>query len=505
MPRSALATGMVDFVLPPAEMPARLIAFAAHTLGGPPLTATTIEVETGHALQKIFILLRDQTGHDFSSYKPSTIYRRIKRRMALHQIETIDNYIKFLQQAANEVEELFRDMLIGVTNFFRDPTHSRSSKKQAIPQLFANKTGGAAIRVWVPGCSTGEEAYSIAILLQEHQETLRQNFKVQIFATDIDSRAIAAARIGLYPAGIALDITPERLSRFFTLEADGSYQVHTNTRDLLVFSEQDVTRDPPFSRIDLISCRNLLIYLNGDLQKRLVHLFHYALNPNGFLFLGTSETVGDLGDLFAVRHRQSRLYQSKEDVHGVYRLNLSQFLPNMTTNQVYATQSVNKGHLPIQRQVRELTERTILQQVAPACTLVNERGDILYIHGRTGMYLEPASGEAGINNILKMAREGLRRELTISLQKVVEEKKTESCPGLVVKTNGDFAMVNLTIRPVLAGTATDEQFLYLVIFEESPPPMDCDQLQQAAPGTLWVTRTRRILTLRPVSKLSGRS
>ncbi|MBM9538627.1 CheR family methyltransferase [Desulfobulbus alkaliphilus] len=478
MPRNALATGMVDFELPPAEMPAQLIAYAAHAFGMPPRDTAAPELGTGHALQKIFLLLRDQTGHDFSSYKPSSIHRRIKRRMALHQIETIDDYIRYLQQAPDEVTALFRDLLIGVTNFFRDPDAFNVLKHQAIPQLFADKPAGATIRVWVPGCSTGEEAYSIAILLQEQQESLQQSYKVQIFATDIDSRAIAAARIGLYPAGIAIDVTPERLARFFTLEDNGSYLVNKNIRDLLVFSEQDVIRDPPFSRIDLISCRNLLIYLNSDQQKRLIHLFHYALNPGGFLFLGTSETVGDMEDLFAVRHRQSRLYQHKRDLHGMHRLTLNQFLPNMTTDPVHPQSAGPKNPFPQKRLVRELTERTILQQVAPACVLVNDQGDILYIHGRTGMYLEPTSGEAGNNNIIKMSREGLQHELTTSLHKVVQGKKTERCPGLLVKTNGDSALVNLTIRPVFAGTATVEQFLYLVILEQAPSSVDYDQLRQ---------------------------
>ncbi len=256
--------------------------------------------KTESALKKIFVLLRDQTGHDFSQYKPNTIQRRIERRMAVHQIENLDGYVKFLQRAPAEVEALFRDLLIEVTNFFRDPEAFKVIEAQVIPKLFAGKPASAVIRVWSPGCSSGEEAYSLAILLAERQEAMKQSFKVQVFANDIDSQSIATARAGIYPASIAADLTPERLVRFFVAEPEGSaYRVHKSLRDMLVFSEQSVIKDPPFSKLDLISCRNLLIYMGADLQKKLMPLFHYALNPGGFLFLGTSETVGEFGDLFA--------------------------------------------------------------------------------------------------------------------------------------------------------------------------------------------------------------
>jgi two-component system CheB/CheR fusion protein len=227
-------------------------------------------------LKKIFILLRGQTGHDFSQYKSSAIYRRIERRMAVHQIDGINGYVKYLQQTPEEVQALFNDLLIRVTSFFRDPEAFAALEAQVIPKLFQGKQAGSAVRVWCTACSTGEEAYSMAILLQEHLERLKVSFKVQVFATDIDRRAIAAARAGVYPASMANNISPERLARFFTAEPDGSaYRVHKGIRDLLVFSEQDVIKDPPFSRIDLISCRNLLIYLGAGLQKKLISLFHY--------------------------------------------------------------------------------------------------------------------------------------------------------------------------------------------------------------------------------------
>ncbi len=347
MPRSAIATGLVDYELPPAEMPAQLIAYAAHAFGKPPRPATVPAPKAENALKKIFILLRAQTGHDFSQYKPSTIHRRIERRMAVHQIETMDGYVKYLQQTPAEVDALFRDLLIGVTNFFRDPEAFKALEEQVIPKLFAGKPAGAVIRVWSPGCSTGEEAYSLAILLAERQEAMKQSFKVQVFATDIDSQAIATARAGLYPASIAADLSPERLARFFTAEPDGSaYRIHKGIRDLLVFSEQNVIKDPPFSKLDLISCRNLLIYMGGDLQKKLIPLFHYALNPGGFLFLGTSETVGEFGDLFAALDRKAKLYQRKEDFHGAQRAALGRFLPPMTAIDAALPRAAGKRHSP---------------------------------------------------------------------------------------------------------------------------------------------------------------
>ncbi|KAB2643174.1 MAG: chemotaxis protein CheR, partial [Verrucomicrobia bacterium] len=291
MPRSAIGTGVVDYELLPAEMPESLIAYAKHAFGKLPKSAILPVPKVENALKKIFILLRAQTGHDFSQYKPSTIGRRIERRMAVHQIEGIDGYVKYLQQTPAEVEALFRDMLIGVTGFFRDPEVFQVLEEKVIPALFAGKSPGAVIRVWIAGCSTGEEAYSLAMLLVEHMEAIKASFTVQLFATDIDSRAIATARVGRYPVSIAADLSPERLARFFTADG-GGYRIHKSIRDLLVFSEQDVIKEPPFSKLDLLSCRNLLIYLGAELQKKLIPLFHFALKPDGWLFLGTSEGVG---------------------------------------------------------------------------------------------------------------------------------------------------------------------------------------------------------------------
>ncbi|MBW8313178.1 MAG: PAS domain-containing protein [Rhizobium sp.] len=474
MPLSAIATGMVDYPLPPAEMPARLVAYARHAFGKIRVPVAVDTPQAEGALKKIFVLLRAQTGHDFSQYKPSTINRRVERRMAVHQIDALEAYVRFLQQTPAEVEALFRDLLIGVTSFFRDPDAFKVLEEQVIPKLFEDKPAGSTIRAWCAGCSTGEEAYSVAILLQEYMEKTHQHQAVQLFATDIDSRAIATARAGLYPASVAADLSAERLARFFSPESDGSaYRVHKGLRDMLVFSEHDLIKDPPFSRLDLVTCRNVLIYMNAALQRKVIPLFHYALRPGGVLFLGSSEGVGELGDAFAVIDRKAKLFQRKETVPARDRGPLTHLMPPMATNdagpapKIGAHRATSAAKLPL----RELTEQALLRQLAPTAALVNEQGDILYLYGRTGMYLEPAPGEPGISNLLKMAREGLRRELASALKQAAAKRETVRCPGLRVKTNGHFTLVDLTVCPVPAtGAAQAGSFLYLAILEDVPEP-----------------------------------
>ena len=299
---------------------------------------------------------------------------------------------------------------------------------------------------------------------------LKQSYTIQIFATDIDSQAIATARVGLYPLSIAADISSERLARFFTLEADSkTYRIHKSIRDMMVFSIQDVIKDPPFSKIDLISCRNLLIYLGGDLQKRLIPLFHYALNPGGFLFLGTSETVSNFGELFIVLDRKVKLYQRKDDCNCIPHTVLERSFPHMVQVDASRPGITGKTAVPVKVPLRELTEQSLLLQVTPAAALVTGIGDILYLHGHTGMFLEPASGVTGSYNILKMAREGLQHKLTIALHKAVSSKEVVRISGMNVKTNGHFTTVNLNIRPVTTGaTGPLDVPLYLVVLEEAP-------------------------------------
>jgi len=298
----------------------------------------TRRVSAENERNNIFILLLSQTGHDFSRYKPSAIFRHINRRMAVHQIASLKNYVKYLQRTPEEVEALFRDLLIGVTRFFRDTEAFQVLEDKAIPKIFEGKPAGASIRVWCPGCSTGDEPYSIAILLLEHMENLKKNYAIQIFATDIDSQAISTARAGSYPDSIAADISPERLARYFTEEADGTgYRINESIRDLVIFSEQDVIKDPPFSKLDLISCRNLLIYMSTFLQKKLIPLFHYSLNPDGVLFLGNSEGVGEFEDLFGVIDRKSRVFKRSKASEHARHLGQNRFLASHMATAVAVT------------------------------------------------------------------------------------------------------------------------------------------------------------------------
>ena len=477
MPRNAIATGLVDVVLPPAEMPAKLIEYATSAFSKPISDAEFAPVPAvENVLKKIFTLLRTQVGHDFSQYKPSTINRRIERRMALHQIEKIERYFKYLQDTPEEVEALFRDFLIGVTSFFRDPDAFKVLEDRIIPDLFSSKNADDTIRVWMAGCSTGEEAYSIAILIQEYIEEQKQGCNFQVFATDIDSNAIATARAGLYPESIATDISPKRLARFFTIDPDGSfYRINKKIREMMIFSEHNLIRDPPFSKLDLISCRNLLIYMGEDLQKKLISLFHYALLPGGSLFLGSSESVGVFSDLFEVVDRKAKLYRCRKNLPGMDRIALGPLMMSKTARDTSSLQASGKTEHPKTMPLRELTERALLRQVAPSAALIKANGDILYLHGRTGKYLEPAPGEAGTNNILKMAREGLARELTTALYLAVRTGDIVRHSGLRIRTNGDFVSVNLTIQPIAeeAGITDEDQFgvvpkdsLYLAILQE---------------------------------------
>lgn len=477
MPSSALSTGMVDYKLPPAEMPAQLIAYTTHAFGKPPLKIFKTKPKEENTIQKIFILLRAHTGHDFSLYKPTTINRRIDRRMAINQIETLEDYSKYLQQTPEEINVLFHDLLIGVTNFFRDPEVFHVIEEKVIPKLLANKTMKSNLRIWIPGCSTGEEAYSIAILLAEHMERIKKDVQVQIFATDIDNTSIASARIGIYPSSISADITEERLQKYFTLKQSSSdpnsgvYQIHKNIRDMIVFSEQNLIKDPPFSKLDMICCRNLLIYLGTELQKKLIPLFHYSLNAKGFLLLGTSESIGDFTSLFLPLDRKSKIYTRKED-SSFKKTTFSNFIPTLTSVDLVRTKITEKKVFPKKITLKEITEQTLLMQIAPACALINGSGDILYLQGRTGMYLEPAQGESTINNILKMAREGLKKDLSVGLHKAVRTKEIQKQLGLRVKTNGDFSSINLTIIPIEESVAElPDNPLYLVVLEEAPSPI----------------------------------
>lgn len=421
MPRSAIATGLVDFILPPEEMPRHLIEFAQRAYASVIKPATSSEPQEFDEIEKILILLRSQTGHDFSYYKPTTIVRRIKRRMAVNQLERLEDYLRFVREKPKEADTLFRELLIGVTNFFRDPDAFAALAQQVVRPIVASKLRSVPIRVWVPGCSTGEEAYSIAMLFREHLEDTQQDRKIQIFATDIDGNAIEAARPGIYPESIAADVPPQILRRFFRRHGV-TYEVDRSIRDMLVFAVQSVIKDPPFSKIDLISCRNLMIYMKSDLQKQVLPLFHYALSEGGYLFLGTSETVGDHTDLFEEVDRKWKIFKRKGGEPHWYR-GIEQHMQAFLTSREALSTHLHDAARPDRRlSLRELTEKKILKEFAPTCIITNEKYEILYTHGKTTSLLEVPPGEANWS-LLRMAQPGLRLELTNALRRAVNKKE----------------------------------------------------------------------------------
>lgn len=470
MPLSTRATGVVDIELPPEQMPHALFTLARQRLGKRWLPLAIQGGWSDATYASILELLRTQTGHDFSQYKVGTVRRRIERRMAVHRLDSLQAYADHLHATPAEVRNLFFDLPIGVTAFFRDPEAFEALETDVLPRLLAGKDLAGTVRIWSVGCSTGEEPYSIGMLVLEALWRMGRAQRVQVFATDLDHRAISVARAGLYPASVASELRAERLARFFTREMEGNaYRVSKALRDIMVFSEHDVIRDPPFSRIDLIVCRNLLIYFEADLQKRVIPLLHYALSPGGILFLGPSESVGENGELFSVRDRRAKLFARREPGRPTrlnYPASAAQPVAIKDPSPHHPT-SEDKRPPPMKTSLREITEQALLR-MAPASALVTAQGDIRYLHGRTGMYLEPAPGEAGVNNILRMAREGLRPVLEAALQAAVARQESTFVPRVQVRSNGHFVQVSLSIRLVPgAGGDGSGAPLYLVVLEES--------------------------------------
>ncbi len=462
MPRSALEKGLVDFVAPAEELPTKLLDYTRQFLKIRS-TEPTLEKKAFGAFQKALLLLRTQTGQDFSLYKRNTILRRIDRRLSVHQITSLTHYVTYLQDNPEEIDLLFQEMLIGVTNFFRDPEAFVALQEKVIGPLLQRKEGRGAVRIWVPGCSTGEEAYSLAILLREAVDREPNlNVKVQIYATDIDPKAIHFARQGFYAGNIAADVAADRLRRYFHKE-DAHYRIRKEIRDLVVFAPQNLLSDPPFTKLDLLSCRNLLIYLNAEAQKKILPLFYYALIPGGVLFLGPSENIGGFHDLFSPVDSKWKIFNRRESLSAT--ITLPEFPLPFPGRERPAERLLDPFLPKAAAPLSELVQRFIVGTIAPAAVVINPKGDLLYSTQRTGRYLEPPVGRASLN-VFAMAREGLKLELTAAVRKALTQATEVKVREVPVKSNGDRLKVNLTVKPLLIPEAPPG--LLLILFEEVP-------------------------------------
>lgn len=464
MPRAAMATGDADFVLSPAEIGQALVDLAQH-----PYNARAKEDGSTNALrpdedqfQRIFAILRTTSGIDFAHYKRPTVERRLLRRMAVKKITSAAEYVEHLQQQAQEANQLFCDILIHVTFFFREPGSFTTLSEKVFPKLLHYRNQGEGLRIWVAGCSSGEETYSIAITLSEFLADEAEEVPVQIFATDVSEQAIEVARAGLYTEAAVRPVSPERLRRCFT-RVDGKYRVNKRIREICTFARHDLTRDPPFSRLDLVVCRNVLIYLNQTLQKRLFTAFHYALKPACFLMLGSAETVGSHGDLFSVVDKKHRLYAKRP-------ANVPP--PDMAVAGVEHPPRPNAAvrkpaheHF-VRRTAQQEASHLLLGRYAPPGVLVNDRMEIVQFRGQTGYFLEPPPGEANLH-VLKMIRPGLLHELQEALAEARTSQATVRKEGLHVDFNGHGRGVNLEVTPVVI---PDEPPHYLIMFEDVTSP-----------------------------------
>jgi two-component system, chemotaxis family, CheB/CheR fusion protein len=439
MPRSAIEAVMADIIAPSAELPDKLKAFLSYI----PMVQLSPDMETKDksALERIIIILRNHTGNDFTLYKKSTIYRRIERRMVVHKIDRIAAYVHFLQDNPREVEILFKELLIGVTNFFRDSEMWSKLEKEIIPGILAQLPTGTNLRAWVPACSTGEEAYSLAIAFKEAVEQFKppKNLTLQIFATDLDNEAIEIARRGLFPVNILGDVPSERITKYF-VKSDEGYRITSSIREMVVFAQHNLVMHPPFTKLEFISCRNLLIYMEHELQKKILEIFYFSLNREGIMVLGSSETSGAMAHLFGTIDARLKIYKRSEDANPTKLLNFpssfAHLAPEHTEKQAPDVSASN---------IQALADQLLLQQFAPAGVLVNDQGDILYISGRTGKYLEPAAGKANLN-VFVMLREGLRNDFHLAFHQAIRKKETVELRNLKVGTNGSTQTLHMSIQ-----------------------------------------------------------
>jgi len=467
MPQSAIAAGCVDFVLPPEAIGRKLERIRAHPYLAPASSSRTPELvpDGDPQLKNILHLLRMANEVDFSDYKPATVKRRIIRRMALHQIGTLKDYVQLLRHHPAEVEALHEDLLIKVTSFFRDPAAFEALKAEVFPGILKHRSPEEPIRVWVPGCSTGEETYSQAIALLEFLGHRSADIPIQLFGTDLSQESIGKARAGIYPESIVADVSPERLRRFFA-KVEVGYRINKTIRDMCVFARQNFLQDPPFSRIDVISCRNVLIYLGPVLQKRIMPIFHYALKPRGFLMLGGAEgIIGTGSDLFELMDRKHKIYCRKSTPSGLH----FDFAASQYPTHLASDKQTQKREGVVQLlDLRKEADRILLTKYAPVAVVINDDMEVLESRGHVGLYLELASGRASFN-VLKMAREGLLFDLQAAINKAKTEKegvpvRKENVP---VERDGELKDVNLEVTRFKVASNRERNFL--IVFEDSRP------------------------------------
>jgi two-component system CheB/CheR fusion protein len=509
MPRSAIAAG-ADIVGPPNELPARILAFIDSVDEPPGADDAASEAVDGaqsppsDPLRDIFRHLRQHTGRDFAHYKPSTLQRRIGRRMAIHGIGTLARYADFLRSNTQEIDLLFKELLIGVTSFFRDPAVWQRIADVTLPELLARRGPDQKLRAWVAGCSTGEEAYSLAMVFAETVERLPQfrGCTLQIFASDLSAEALATARRGQYPESVKTAVSAERLSRFFTAR-EGQYRANKMIRDVILFAHHDVLLDPPFTRLDLLACRNLMIYFDASLQRRLLALFHYSMRPGAVLLLGGSESIGRLGRLFATTDSKLRLYQRQENVAGAAHEFLpASFAPLARVKRV-PPMSATSSSDPPGDSLQAAAEHLILQAHAPPAVIVNADGDVVFISGSTGKYLEPAAGKTNWN-FHAMAREGLRGPLADAMKLAVAGGDSVKLRGLRVSAPTGPQLVDVTLQQVNKPAAL--QGMIIIVFHDVAAPPGRRRKASSAPDASYEATLQQyrdeIQTLRDETRAS---
>jgi two-component system CheB/CheR fusion protein len=483
MPQSAIATGTADFILPPEDIPEKIAEIARGTCTLAPRACRTATLE--EELHSVFSIVKAKTGHDFSSYKTNTVLRRIERRMAVNEVGGVGKYVALLEENAQEAQALCQDILIGVTSFFRDSEAFEVLKREIIPRLFAGRDSDDPVRIWHACCATGEEVYSTAILIREYLDQQRMTAKVQFFATDIDEAAISQARAGLYPDDIAAEMGEERLKTFFT-RSDNRWQVAKSLREMIVFAHHSLIKDPPFSKLDLLVCRNFLIYLNSDMQKRLVPLFHMVLKPRGILFLGASETVGRNSDLFTPVDKKWKIFERLESGRREETL-----FPFTTPIR----RLPRSGPPPRRPETGEpppgaVAERLLLERYSPPCVVVNEKYEVIHVSTRTSRFLEVPVGEP-TRDILKMAGEELRPALRAAIYKAFAEQREVAFRGVKVAGGKEEATVNVLVEPLK--TISSAERLVMVILEPVALPEVPAAAVGAEKGRLGDEATREML------------